>query len=139
METEAQTSMTRMTTHRILALTKRGLLFLLLAFSPFQLFTLSPLHLHAQGIPFFRNFMPEDYHANSFNFDIETDINGNVFLANFEGLLFYDHAQWQILHTPGITRVTITVRTSDGTLWIGGHNFLGKVSIRPMVRSTCKG
>ena len=127
METEAQTSMTRMTTHRILALTKRGLLFLLLAFSPFQLFTLSPLHLHAQGIPFFRNFMPEDYHANSFNFDIETDINGNVFLANFEGLLFYDHAQWQILHTPGITRVTITVRTSDGTLWIGGYNFLGKV------------
>ena len=68
METEAQTSMTRMTTHRILALTKRGLLFLLLAFSPFQLFTLLPLHLHAQGIPFFRNFMPEDYHANSFNF-----------------------------------------------------------------------
>ena len=53
METEAQTSMTRMTTHRILALTKRGLLFLLLAFSPFQLFTLLPLHLHAQGIPFF--------------------------------------------------------------------------------------
>lgn len=107
--------------HKTLAVAKGGLLLFFLAITPSQ------LHLHAQGIPFFRNFMPEDYHANSINLDIETDTEGNVFLANFEGMLYYDHAQWQILYTPDVTRVTIIVRTSDGTLWVGGYNFFGKV------------
>ena len=80
-----------------------------------------------QGIPFIRNFSAEDYHANSLNYDVETDENGNVFVANFEGLMYYDHANWRIIHTPGITRVTVVVRTSDNTMWVGGYNYFGKV------------
>ena len=93
----------------------------------FHLFTLLPFHLYSQGIPFFQNFLPEDYHANSINFDIETDNDGIVYLANFEGMMYFDHAQWRILHTPGITRVTVTVKTEDGTIWVGGYNFFGRV------------
>ena len=81
----------------------------------------------AQGIPFLRNFTAEDYHANKLNYDVETDENGNVFVANFEGLMYYDHANWRILHTPGISRVTVTVRTSDNTIWVGGYNYFGKI------------
>ena len=93
----------------------------------FHLFTLSTFHLYAQGIPFIRNFTAEEYHANKLNYDVETDENGNVFVANFEGLMYYDHANWRIIHTPGISRVTVTVRTSDNTIWVGGYNYFGKI------------
>ena len=82
---------------------------------------------YGQGIPFIRNFMAEDYHANNTNYDIEIDELGNVFVANFEGLLYYDYAEWRILHTPGITRLTVVYRASDNTIWVGGYNYFGKV------------
>ena len=90
-------------------------------------FHFSLLTSFAQGIPFFQNFLPEDYHGNSINFDIEIDNDGIVFLANFEGMMYFDHAQWRVLHTPGITRVTVTVKTEDGTIWVGGYNYFGRV------------
>ena len=82
---------------------------------------------HGQGIPFFRNYTVEDYHANNNNYDIETDEYGNVFVANFEGLLYYDFAEWRIVHMPGITRATVVFRATDNTIWVGGYNFFGKV------------
>ncbi len=83
--------------------------------------------VHGQGIPFIRNFTVEDYHANNTNFDIETDEAGNVFVANFEGLLYYDFAEWRLIRTPGITRVTVVFRAKDNTIWVGGYNYFGKV------------
>ena len=88
---------------------------------------LTSLTAGAQGIPFIRNFTAEEYHANKLNYDVETDENGNVFVANFEGLMYYDHANWRILRTPGISRVTVVVRTSDNSIWVGGYNYFGKV------------
>lgn len=82
---------------------------------------------HGQGIPFIRNFTAEEYHANNTNFDIETDENGNVFVANFEGLLYYDFAEWRIIHTPGTTRTTVVYRAKDNSIWVGGYNYFGKV------------
>ena len=87
----------------------------------------SLLTASAQGIPFIRNFTAEEYNANNLNYDIETDGNGNIFVANFEGLMYYDHAKWQIIHTPGISRVTVVVMTSDNTIWVGGYNYFGKI------------
>ena len=82
---------------------------------------------YGQGIPFIRNFTAEDYHANNINYDIETDENGNVFVANFEGLLYYDYAEWRLIHAPGISRITVVFRASDNTIWVGGYNYFGKV------------
>ena len=82
---------------------------------------------YGQGIPFIRNYTAEEYHANNTNYDIETDENGNVFVANFEGLLYYDYAEWRIIHTPGITRSTVVFRAKDNTIWVGGYNYFGKV------------
>ena len=82
---------------------------------------------HGQGIPFIRNFTADDYHANNTNYDIEIDDQGHVFVANFEGLLYYDHAEWRIIHTPGITRITVVYRATDNTIWVGGYNYFGKV------------
>ena len=112
-------------THRILNVVKRRILLLLFILSPLHLFTLSTF---SQGVPFFRNYTAEDYRANKLNYDAESDGLGNMFIANFEGLMYYDHAGWHILRTPGITRVTVVVRSSDNTLWVGGYNFFGKVA-----------
>jgi ligand-binding sensor domain-containing protein len=86
------------------------------------LLNLSALSGAAQGIPFIRNFHAEEYHANNTNFDIVTDENGNVFVANFEGLMYYDYAEWHIIHTPGIARVTVVYRAEDNNIWVGGYN-----------------
>ena len=91
------------------------------------LLNLSALSGAAQGIPFIRNFHAEEYHANNTNFDIETDENGNVFVANFEGLMYYDYAEWHIIHTPGIARVTVVYRAEDNNIWVGGYNYFGKI------------
>ena len=112
-------------THRILNVVKRRILLLLFILSPLHFFTLSTF---SQGVPFFRNYTAEDYRANKLNYDAESDGLGNMFIANFEGLMYYDHAGWHILRTPGITRVTVVVRSSDNTLWVGGYNFFGKVA-----------
>lgn len=112
-------------THRILNVVKRRILLLLFILSPLHLFTLSTF---SQGVPFFRNYTAEDYRANKLNYYAESDGLGNMFIANFEGLMYYDHAGWHILRTPGITRVTVVVRSSDNTLWVGGYNFFGKVA-----------
>ena len=82
---------------------------------------------HGQGIPFIRNFLANEYQANNTNYDIETDEYGHVFVANFEGLMYYDFAEWHIIHTPGITRVTVVYRATDNTIWVGGYNYFGKV------------
>ena len=83
--------------------------------------------VYGQGIPFIRNFTADEYGANNTNYDIETDENGNVFVANFEGLLYYDYAEWRLIHTPGITRITVVYRAKDNTIWVGGYNYFGKV------------
>ena len=91
------------------------------------LLLLLPSPIFGQGIPFIRNFPAEEYHANNMNFDLETDEIGNVYVANFEGLLYYDHAEWRIIRTPGTTRVTVVYRADDNQIWVGGYNFFGKI------------
>ena len=87
--------------------------------------------LSAQGVPFLKNYTAEDYQANNVNFDIKTGKEGTVFAANFEGLLYYDHAVWNMLHTSGITRVTTTYRDKNNDIWAGGYNYFGRVDRKP--------
>lgn len=81
----------------------------------------------AQGIPFIRNYSAAEYNAHKQNFDIITGADGTVYVANFEGLLYYDHSQWRMIHNRGITRITAVFRDSKGRIWAGGYNYLGYV------------
>ena len=83
--------------------------------------------IHGQGIPLIRNFMANEYGANNINYDIEIDEDGHVIVANFEGLLYYDYAEWRLIHTPGFTRVTVVYKAADNTIWLGGYNYFGKL------------
>ena len=80
------------------------------------------------GFPFIRNFKADEYKAHNMNYDLITDDEGFVFVANFEGLLYYDHAEWRIVHTPGITRITTIHRDDKGVIWTGGYNYIGYIN-----------
>ena len=81
----------------------------------------------AQGIPFIKNYAPDEYHAHNRNFDVITTDDGSVFIANFEGLLYYNNVEWRMIHTPGITRVTVVYLDKNNNIWTGGYNYLGRV------------
>ena len=81
----------------------------------------------AQGIPFIKNYTPEDYNAHNRNFDVVTTSDGSVFVANFEGLLYYDNVEWRTLHTPGLTRITVVYCDKNNDIWTGGYNYFGKI------------
>ena len=87
------------------------------------------LFCFSQGIPVIRNFLAKDYHANNINLDITTGNDGTVYVANFEGLMYYDKSEWRIIHTPGMTRVTVVFRDSKDVIWAGGYNYFGRVEI----------
>ncbi len=80
------------------------------------------------GKPFFRNWSAMEYGGHNRNFDIVCDTTGRVFVANFEGLAIYDGTGWEILHTPGISRVTSLLAATDGKIYFGGSNLLGFVT-----------
>jgi len=82
----------------------------------------------AQGIPSIRNYFASEYKAHNRNFDITIGLNGIVYVANFEGLLYFDNAEWRIIHTPSITRLTAVTCDSKGIVWVGGYNFVGYVA-----------
>jgi len=80
----------------------------------------------AQGLPFMRNFLSDEYNAHTRNYDILVDNTiGVVYVANFEGLIYYDNAEWSILHTPSITRLTTLYQDQVGRIWVGGYNYIG--------------
>ena len=88
------------------------------------------LFAFSQGVPVIRNYLSQEYKANYFNFDIETTSDGTVFVANFEGLMYYDKAEWRLIRTPDITRVTVVFRDSKDSIWVGGYNYFGCVACK---------
>ena len=84
----------------------------------------------AQGIPFMRILTADDYQAHNYNFDITIGADGTVFVANFEGLLFYDQIEWRTIHTPNFTRVTVAYRDAKNRIWVGGYNYFGRIKVK---------
>ena len=84
----------------------------------------------AQGLPLIRNYTVAEYGGHNRCYDIETDKDGTIYVANFEGLLYYDRAQWRMLYTPDISRITAVYRDSKNTIWVGGYHFLARLERR---------
>jgi len=102
----------------------------LFSFLLFCLFTFSSLPTVAQGLPLIRNYTATEYGGHNRNYDIEIGEDGTVFVANFEGFLYYDRAQWRIIHTSNNRRVTAIYRDSQNTVWVGGYNFMARLQKR---------
>ena len=91
---------------------------------------LIPHSAWAQGIPLIHNYTAADYGGHNRCYDIEIGEDGTVYVANFEGLLYYDRAQWRIIHSPDISRVTVVYRDSKNTIWVGGYNYFARLQKR---------
>ena len=87
---------------------------------PFCLFTFLPLPVASQGLPLIRNYTAAEYGGHNQNYDIEIGEDGTVFVANFEGLLYYDR----------LRRVTVVYRDSKNAIWVGGYNFIARLKKR---------
>ena len=101
-----------------------GILFFILHCSLFM----SPAG--AQGLPLIRNYTATEYGGHNRNYDIEIGEDGTVLVANFEGLLYYDRAQWRMIHTSEVSRVTVVYRDSMNTVWVGGYNYFARLEAR---------
>ena len=93
----------------------------------YGLMLLSTSMAMSQGMPVIRNFTAEEYHGNKSNLDVEVSRDGTVFVANFEGLMYYDMAEWRMLHNSDITRITVVYQDSKDVIWVGGYNYFGRV------------
>ena len=82
------------------------------------------------AVPFIRNYTAKEYGAHNRSMDVACDDYGTVFVANFEGLLYFDGSSWRKLHTPGISRITRLAKGSDGRIWAGGYNYFGYIRAR---------
>ena len=117
--------------YRIKSWVKIVLPFYLFTFIPFYLFTFIPLPVASQGLPLIRNYMAAEYGGHNRNYDIEIGEDGTVFVANFEGLLYFDRARWRMIHAPELRRVTVVYRDKKNTIWVGGFNFIARLQKRP--------
>jgi len=116
--------------YRIKSWVKIVLPFYLFTFIPLYLFTFIPLPVASQGLPLIRNYMAAEYGGHNRNYDIEIGEDGTVFVANFEGLLYFDRAQWRMIHAPELRRVTVVYRDKKNTIWVGGYEFFARLQKR---------
>lgn len=90
-----------------------------------------PLAFAQTGIPFFRNFTSQEYGAHNRNFDVVCDSTGTPYFANFEGIIYFNGAQWNKILTPGISRITKLHIDHTGRIWAGGYNYIGWIDCEP--------
>ncbi len=84
--------------------------------------------LSQEGVPFFRNYTSSDYLGHNRNFDVACDSSGIVYFANFEGVLYFNGEEWNKIFTPGISRVTRLYIDRKNRIWVGGHNYIGRIT-----------
>lgn len=81
----------------------------------------------AYGTPFFVNYPSVRYGAHDRNADVVCDTAGYTYFANYEGILCYDGCEWELVTTPGISRITALALDDSGEVWAGGFNVVGKL------------
>jgi len=77
------------------------------------------------GIPEIKNYKRADYKAETQNWGIDQDVNGNIYFANNDGLLQYDGATWHKYTTPNPTSIRSIKIDNSGKIFVGGYNEFG--------------
>lgn len=99
------------------------ILFLLLVVSSLNAQNFNKLN----GLPFIRNYSPDEYHAQEQNFDIVQDSLGIMYFANFSGILQYDGTNWTKTLTKSGMRVLSLDVSSKGKVYAGGLEDFGYI------------
>jgi ligand-binding sensor domain-containing protein len=97
------------------------LLFYLLLFSLF-----SSGQINLNGLPFIRNFTPEEYDASDQNWAAVQDHRGIMYFGNNEGVVLeFDGRSWRKIPVHGNARVLSLAVDSVGTIYVGSVGEFG--------------
>lgn len=77
------------------------------------------------GLPDIRNYKRTDYKASAQNWDMDQDINGNLYFANNNGLLEFDGTSWYKYNMPQSKEVRSLKIHDNGRIYVGGYNAFG--------------
>lgn len=77
------------------------------------------------GVPFIRNYSPDEYKAHNQNWAIVQDKRGVMYFGNSHGLLEYDAVNWRLIYTPNQDIVRSLAMDNEGTIYYGGFGELG--------------
>jgi signal transduction histidine kinase/ligand-binding sensor domain-containing protein len=78
-----------------------------------------------RGIPFFKNYLPEQYNAENRNFAVVQDRRGVMYFANFNGVLEFDGVNWQLIRLNANRTPTALVADTSGKVYVGANQDLG--------------
>jgi serine phosphatase RsbU (regulator of sigma subunit)/ligand-binding sensor domain-containing protein len=81
-----------------------------------------------RGMPFIRNYSPEEYHAHESNFDVIQGDDGLMYFANFAGVLQFDGTNWNRITTKSGMRVLSLAKDKNGRIYVGGFYDFGYLS-----------
>jgi len=74
----------------------------------------------SRGLPFVRNYLPEQYHAHEQNYDVIQSSEGFMYFANFAGILEYDGSTWNKIPSSSGMRVVSLAKNEKGKIFVGG-------------------
>ncbi|MCU0444676.1 MAG: ATP-binding protein [Microscillaceae bacterium] len=77
------------------------------------------------GMPFFKNYLPEQYNAENRNFAVVQDRRGVMYFANFNGILEFDGSNWQLIRLQANKTPTALAVDTTGKIYVGANNELG--------------
>jgi len=83
----------------------------------------------AQEMPQLLTFSASDYSAAAQNWDFAEDCEGNLYVANSEGVLVYNGFEWELLPISTTSRARSVYRTSDCRILVGGFETIGHIVI----------
>ncbi len=77
------------------------------------------------GIPFLRNYTPDEYQANGQNWAIAQDRNGILYFGNSDGVLEYDGVAWRSIPTENKTVVRSLAIDKENRVYVGAYGEIG--------------
>lgn len=87
---------------------------------------LCPLVAYASAfVPMAQSYQPRDYHAANQNWSVSQTPDGVICVANTNGVLLFDGAEWQQVALPDMRMVRSVMATSDGRIYVGSFEELG--------------
>jgi serine phosphatase RsbU (regulator of sigma subunit) len=74
----------------------------------------------SRGLPFVRNYLPEEYHAHEQNFDVLQSSSGIMYFANFAGILEFDGSNWNKIVSSSGMRIISLAKDEKGKIFASG-------------------
>jgi signal transduction histidine kinase/CheY-like chemotaxis protein/ligand-binding sensor domain-containing protein len=76
------------------------------------------------GLPFIRNYSPQEYKTSPQNWSIAQDQHGLIYFGNNDGVLEFDGVSWNLIKVPGVSPIAID---SIGHIFVGLDNDIGYI------------